>query len=80
MQQPSQEQINCDFDRRITALERQSNGTGTAEERHKYGTPWYKSIGAWLALFLAILMLYCIYLLWQKSTGHIINIFGLIRF
>ena len=38
--------------------------------------PWYTSFGVWFALFLAILMLYGIYLLYEYSTGHVINVFG----
>ena len=71
---PDQEIINVDFDRRISALE---NGTNTADVRH---THWYRSFGVWLSLILTVLMLYCIYLVYMKSTGHTINILGLIRF
>jgi len=74
---PNQDEINADFERRIKTLERQASGTDTAGVRHK---PWYKSFGVWLALILTLAMLYCIYLLYMKGTGHVINIFGLIRF
>jgi hypothetical protein len=81
---PDQQIINEDFDRRITALERQANGTPTAEERHDTAEVrqkhWYRSVGVWMATILTLIVLYLVYLLWQKSTGHIINIFGLIRF
>ena len=38
--------------------------------------PWYTSIGIWFSLLLAILVLYGIYLLYEHSTGHVINVFG----
>ncbi len=38
--------------------------------------PWYTSVGIWFSLLLAILMLYGIYLLYEHSTGHVINVFG----
>ena len=78
---PDQQIINEDFDRRITALERQVNGTPTAKVRHDTaGGHWYRSAGVWMATILTLVVLYLVYLLWQKSTGHVINIFGLIRF
>jgi hypothetical protein len=66
---PDQNEINCDFEKRITALER----------LHPKPRHWYTSFGVWLAIILTLVMIYLIWLTYQWSTGHIIN-FGFIRF
>lgn len=71
-----QKEINLWLIQRINTL--QYMVSQMIEQNSKYHPkpkPWYQSPAVWLAVILAIIMLYAIYLFYMKETGHTVTIF-----
>jgi hypothetical protein len=41
---------------------------------HPVPKPWYTSFGVWLAIILALVLIYVLYVFYMSETGHVIKL------